>query len=82
VSEHLHQQVGNSIRITGWSEEGALVAKRMNEAVEQMRCSMAQGMYAGKPDVPRKRSWRDIIRANMDRVHDAWLVLTGQAYID
>ena len=80
MCEYKHQQIGTTIKITG--ESADLITKRMNAAFKQTSEALNASLFSGVPIPVRPLTWRDAVRRRLDRVRDAWLVLTGKADID
>jgi hypothetical protein len=61
-----------------------LLETRMNESVEQMVKNLNISLYSDGEATPptRRQMFRWKWRKRWERVRNAWLVLTGQAYID
>lgn len=59
-----------------------LLKRRIDDADVAMRRALNESMYADRPDYQRPRvTLRQRWRLAKERVHDAWLVLTGRAEI-
>ena len=79
MCEYKHQQIGTVI-IT--AETADMITKRMNAAFKQTSEALNASLFSGVPIPAKPLTWRDDVRRRLDRVRDAWLVLTGKADID
>ena len=79
MCEYKHQQIGTVI-IT--AETADMITKRMNAAFKQTSEALNASLFSGVPIPATPLTWRDDVRRRLDRVRDAWLVLTGKADID
>jgi hypothetical protein len=78
----MSERFGETIRITGdRPPDWDLIQRRMQETKTAMDDALYGRMFSDVPIAPRRITWREHVCRKWERVHDAWLVLTGRADI-